>query len=226
MTTVSCADARLSLGAYVVGSLNATERAELEGHLDTCPACRDELAEFAGLPGLLARVDVADVVNGEPSAPPELLDRVLRAASFERRSERRWRVLAAAAVVAVASAGAAAAAAQIAESGNSTPRPAAVAQVLTATDPASHVSARITTQPQAWGTAVRVQLAGVPQGETCSLVVANRNGKHEVAATWKVNYTGAVDVAGATAWAPSDITSYAVVTDEGQQLVSVPAVSA
>jgi hypothetical protein len=170
----------------------------------------------------LARVDVADVVSGEPSAPPELLDRLLQAAAAERRTSRRWRVMAAAAVVAIASAGAAAAAAQIAE-GEHAPTPAQAVAVLTATDPASHVSARISAQPKSWGTAVRVQLTGVRQGETCSLVVVSRTGQHEVAASWKVTYTGAVDVAGATAWAPADIASYDIVTAEGQELVSVPA---
>jgi anti-sigma factor RsiW len=222
MTSPSCMQARLSLGAYVIGALDPVERADVERHLDTCPACRDELTELAGLPGLLARVDVADVVNGEPAAPAEMLDRLLRAAATERRTSRRWRVLTAAAVVAIASAGAAATAARIAD-GDHAPPPAAAVRVLNATDTRSHVSARISAQPKAWGTAVRVQLSNVPEGETCSLVVVSRAGQHEVAASWKVNYSGAVDVDGATAWSAADIASYDVVTDDGQQLVSVPA---
>jgi hypothetical protein len=225
MTTLSCAEARLSLGAYVVGALDPDERITVEHHLDSCPACRDELAELAGLPGLLARVDVNDVLHGEPAAPPELLDRLLSRASTENRTARRRRFMAAAAAVAIASAGAAAAAAQIAEGHNSSSTTAAASsgRVLTAIDAGTHVSARINEQPKNWGTAVRVQLTGVPEGETCSLVVTNKSGQHEVAATWKVNYTGDVDVQGASAWAPADIASYAIVTDDGQQLVSLSA---
>ena len=222
--TVSCAQARLSLGSYVVGALDPDERITVEQHLESCPVCRDELSELAGLPGLLARVDVNDVLEGEPAPPPELLDRLLAAAADENRAARRRRFMVAAAAVAIASAGAAAAAAQIAE-GHSTSSPAATAhvRVLTGSDATTHVAARISEQAKNWGTAVRVQLTGVPEGETCSLVVVSRSGQHEVAATWKVNYSGAVDVQGASAWAATDIASYAVVTDDGKQLVSVPA---
>jgi predicted anti-sigma-YlaC factor YlaD len=224
VTTLSCAEARLSLGAYVVGALDPDDRITVEHHLESCPACRDELSDLAGLPGLLARVDVTELLQGEPSAPPELLDRLLAAAATDNRVARRRRFMAAAAAVAIASAGTAAAAAQIAEGHNTSP-PAVTAQgrVLTAADATTHVAARISEQPKNWGTAVRVQLTGVPEGETCSLVVVSRSGEHEVAATWKVNYTGDVDVQGASAWAAADIASYAVVTADGEQLVSVPA---
>jgi hypothetical protein len=146
---------------------------------------------------------------------------LLVAASQERRTARKWRVLAAAAVVVLITAGTVVG---IAVSGNghhNAPRPAAASRI--ATDPATGVNAAITTEPKGWGTAVRVQLTGVHEDETCSLVVVNKNGEREVAATWKVNYTGAVDVEGATAWAPANIASYDIVTDEGQRLVSVPA---
>ncbi|MFL6238257.1 MAG: anti-sigma factor family protein [Actinomycetes bacterium] len=221
MTALTCADARLSLGAYVLGALDGEDRAAVEAHLAHCASCRDELTDIAPLPGLLARIDEADLVAGDPAPPPELLDRLLRAASTERRNARRWRVMAAAAVVAIASAGAAAAAAQIAEGHGS--RPAAAVSTLSATDPVSHVTARISAAAKTWGTAVRVQLAGVREGETCSLVVTSRTGQHEVAASWRVNYTGSVDVEGATEWPTSDIASYDVVTSDGHHLVSVRA---
>ena len=41
------------LGPYVLGGLDADDRARLEAHLPTCAACRDELATYAGLPALL-----------------------------------------------------------------------------------------------------------------------------------------------------------------------------
>lgn len=215
----ACEDVRLSLGAYVVGSLDGAERADVERHLDQCGACRDELSELAALPGLLARVDVA-AFDPQPPSPPELLDRLLAAAATERKRARRSRVLAAAAVVAVASAIAAATAAQVAD-GHRSSTPAVVAAPLRMTDPVTGVSAQITPQAKNWGTAVRVRLSGVPEGEICSLVVVSRTGQREVAATWKVSYSGSVDVQGASAWSPSDIASYEVVTVDGQRLVSV-----
>lgn len=223
MTALSCAEARLSLGAYVVGALDPTDRTDVEHHLEICPACRDELSELAGLPGLLSRVDVDDVIGSEPSAPPELLDRLLHAAAVERRSSRRWRIMAAAAAVAVALAGTGAAAVQLAESDHHAAAPVATGTVITRTDPRTHVTATISAQPRAWGTAVGVKLVNVPIGETCSLVVTSKTGQHEVAATWKVTYESGVDVQGATAWTAADIASYDVVTADGGQLVSVPA---
>jgi predicted anti-sigma-YlaC factor YlaD len=219
--TTSCADARLASGAYLLGALEPPERAALEQHLETCPACRDEIAELAVLPGLLGRVDLAALSTDEPAPRPELLDRLLAVAANERRAARRRRFLAAAAVVAVVGAGAAAVTAQVAEGGH---RPSTVAtQVFDAVDPSTHVRAQVAAVAKDWGTAVRVRLSGVREGETCSLVVVSRTGKREVAATWKVGYQGVVDVDGATEWSPSDIASYDVMTADGRRLVSVPA---
>jgi hypothetical protein len=220
MNAISCAESRLALGVYVLGALEPVERVALEQHLETCPACRDELSELAGLPGLLAHVDVADVVGEEPSAPAELLERLLAIAAEERRGARHWRVMTAAAVIAIASAGAAAAAVQISESHHRTPAsPTQIAR----TGSNGQVTARITTLAKAWGTAVRMQLTGVHEGETCSLVIVSRTGEREVAASWRVNYTGVVDVQGATAIPASDIASYDVMTLDGRRLVSVSA---
>jgi len=46
----------ISLGAYVLGALENGERAELESHLEVCPACRLELDRLASLPDLLSRL--------------------------------------------------------------------------------------------------------------------------------------------------------------------------
>jgi anti-sigma factor RsiW len=42
-------------GAYLIGSLAPTERADYAGHLENCPFCLREVGQLAGLPGLLAR---------------------------------------------------------------------------------------------------------------------------------------------------------------------------
>ena len=59
--TWDCADAKMSLGVYVLGAIDPAERALVDAHLATCRDCRDELAGLAGLPALLARVNPDEV---------------------------------------------------------------------------------------------------------------------------------------------------------------------
>jgi predicted anti-sigma-YlaC factor YlaD len=222
VTQPTCDETRIALGAYVVGSLDPSDRTSVDRHLESCPACRDELADLAVLPGLLGRVDVADVVAGEPAAPPEFLERLLRAASDERRTTRRWRVLSAAAAIAVVFAAAGAIGVQVANDDGGRSGIPPNAQVFNVTDPVSHVTAKLTATPKGWGTSVRIQLTGVQQGQTCSLIVVGPGGSREQAAKWKVNYYGSVDVEGATDFGLSDVSAYEVVTTSGQRLVSIP----
>ena len=42
-----CADARASLGVYVLGAIDPAERSLVDAHLLTCEDCRDELAGLA-----------------------------------------------------------------------------------------------------------------------------------------------------------------------------------
>ncbi|HEC09053.1 MAG TPA: zf-HC2 domain-containing protein, partial [Acidimicrobiales bacterium] len=89
--------------AYVLGALEPQERAEFETHLSSCRECRDETAAFAPIPGLLARIDPAEAVEGP------LPERVVAGAALEvadelhrlRRSRRLWQLTAAAAIVAL-----------------------------------------------------------------------------------------------------------------------------
>lgn len=85
-------------GVYVLGALAPADRAAYERHLATCPDCRAEVAELAGLPGLLGRLDpgtAASIVTPAEAAQaqPALLDSVLRRVGRERRRQaarRRW----------------------------------------------------------------------------------------------------------------------------------------
>ena len=101
--TWDCAEARPSLGVYVLGAIDPAERGLVDAHLVTCRDCRDELAGLAGLPALLARVNpdeisricaddtVRPLANDDP--PEELLGTVLGLAEARRR-RNRWRFLA------------------------------------------------------------------------------------------------------------------------------------
>jgi anti-sigma factor RsiW len=64
-----CAEIGPELGAYLVGSISARDRARLVRHLESCERCRDELAGLAALPGLLHRlsgVPPSDSAGPEP----------------------------------------------------------------------------------------------------------------------------------------------------------------
>lgn len=60
--TWDCQEARIALGVYVLGAIDPDERAAVDEHLDACPQCRAELAEFMELPGLLALVPSEEAI--------------------------------------------------------------------------------------------------------------------------------------------------------------------
>ncbi|MCW2813289.1 MAG: Anti-sigma factor, partial [Nocardioides sp.] len=72
---------RTALGAYVLGALPADEAAELEAHLDGCPACRAERDGLLPAAAVLGELKQADPLPVEP-APAGLdalvLDRLAR----------------------------------------------------------------------------------------------------------------------------------------------------
>jgi predicted anti-sigma-YlaC factor YlaD len=80
-------------GAYVLGALSPTERAEYERHLSTCASCRASVAALAVLPGLLGRLDAATVTTHPETAPRALLPRTLAVVANQRRAQRRRRRL-------------------------------------------------------------------------------------------------------------------------------------
>ena len=59
-TAASCREIRHSLGVYVLGAIEPSDRAQVDEHLATCADCREELASLAGLPALLRRVPTAE----------------------------------------------------------------------------------------------------------------------------------------------------------------------
>lgn len=60
-----------SAGGYVLGALSAEERHAFEQHLRECTDCRAEVRHLAGLPGLLSRVPLRDVLTDDPRELPE-----------------------------------------------------------------------------------------------------------------------------------------------------------
>ena len=210
--TLSCATATASLGVYVVGALDHAERADVESHLATCPACRDELADLAPLPGLMSRLHVEEVLAGPPPVDDAMLERLLVAATRQRRGESKHRWLAAAAAVAVLALG---------TSGGAAAWRAAHAthwKSLAAANGPVHLSVKLAAADG--GTRLEMAMRGVDRDERCSLIAVSRTGRTEVAGWWEA-YTGTAHVTATTSIVPADLRELKVVTDDGRTLVTV-----
>jgi predicted anti-sigma-YlaC factor YlaD len=210
-----CHDATLSLGAYVLGALDPDERADLERHLHACPACRDDLAEIAGMPGLLGKLTLEDIKAELPSPPEDLYHRLAGRADEEsvraRGVRRRHRLVAAAAgVVLLAGVGAGIGAWEATR-----PDPSSYA----ATAGRVHMTVKLT--DQATGTGLDVTVSGLPAGERCRLVAVAHDGTRDIAGAWAATYTGHAWVKGSTSIPSSQLEQLLLLSATGQQLVGV-----
>jgi anti-sigma factor RsiW len=206
-----CTDTRQSLGVYVLGAIDPAERSQVDRHITGCRECRDELAGLAGLPALLSRVSAEEVgrISGEDAEPVpagaeppgDFVESVLSLTAARRRRNRRWQAVAAAAAVVIAAAGAvagfrlASSPAPASQSASATTPPASW-QTARTTSALSGITATVRYNKEPWGTAMDIQVTGVPIGTTCQLWVTDGQGVHLAAAAWTV----ASDAA--TAWYP------------------------
>jgi hypothetical protein len=227
-----CAESRLSLGAYVLGALDPADRSKVDAHLAGCVGCREELASFAGLPGLLSRVSIAEVEVAPEPPSPDLLKRLLAAVARERRRDHLVRRVAVSAAAVVVAAAVGVTGLAVNASHHSTTPATGNATTFTATDPITHVTASVVEWPKAWGAALEVKVAlGGTQGQVdsyggqgtdrCQLVAVDANGVKDVAASWSATPSGKIVAQGATAFAASDIASFDVMRGD-QMLVSIP----
>lgn len=210
--SLSCSEATIALGAYVVGALDHSERGEVEAHLATCPACRDELAALAPLPGLMSRLSLAEVEAGPPPVDDAMLERVLVAADRERRTETRRRWLAAAAVIALFAVGTGGAvAAWQATHGNDWPQYEAQR---------GQVHLTVTVSDDVGGSKLNMALWGVAPEQRCSVIAVSRSGRTEVAGWWEATYAGTAKITGSTSIEREDLAEIRVVTDDGTRLLT------
>jgi hypothetical protein len=222
-----CSRLRISLGVYVLGAIEPTERSELEAHLATCGRCRDELASLAGLPALLSRVTEEQLAQLGPPQE-ELFESVLGQANRETRGRRRRNVvlLAAAAIALVVATGLGVGAvtherpAPPVASGTPQPGP-----TLIRSDRATGVRAQVSMQAKQWGTAFDVVISGAPPGAECQLIAVDRNGRSDVAGAWEVPYATRKESAeyfGSSMITRDELASIEVRTLEGKRLISIP----
>ena len=230
---MTCEQARIALGAYVVSALDDAERAEVRAHLETCRSCRDELVELAGVPRLLARVTLAEAVHGPAQPDDDLLARLLTRLASERARHRRYRMVLASAAAVVVLALVASLVGVLAGRTTNSPASPPVAAVSTAptwsaSDAATGVWASVSVTPVTWGSRVHLDLGGVPGGSRCQLVAVSSSGAREVAATWAVPPGGyatgdpGLTVDGGVSLPSNELAHFEVVTLDGQLLVTVP----
>jgi Putative zinc-finger len=218
-----CGGARVSLGALVLGALEPQDRETIEEHVRGCSACSATLSDLAPIPGLLNRVDTADLDPAPP--PPDLLERALAQVRTEQafspqtvtHRRRRW------AAAAVGGAVAASVLVVVALvwtnlAGGDTPPTGPVA---VSADPGATVSASVTMNPAATGTELALSLTGVESGEHCQLVAVGKDGTREVAATWVATYEGEAHVTGWTGLGLDEIATLEVTTPDGSTLATL-----
>jgi len=218
--TMDCAEARLSLGVYVLGAIDPAERAQVDAHLTTCRECRDELAGLAGLPALLARVGKEEAIalaaaDGPPAsqdeeqAPPrELLATVLDLTAARRR-RRGWRDVgigvAAALIIGAGVFGGlriTAGPAQPATAGGSWE---------TVTGQSHGMSATVKYDPVGWGTQLLAKVNGIPLGTTCQLWAVMPGNKWVMAGSWITDRSeGSVWYPGSAAVNGNDVQEFVV----------------
>ncbi len=237
---MSCQFAHLD-GAYVLGSLAPAERLDFEAHLPGCAECSRGVRELAGLPGLLAQVDVADLEARTPDAPlpSTLLPALVREVQGQQRRRSVLTALVAAAVAALF-VGALAVGGVFDRSGS--PESAASPAATRSAAPAGQamvpvgevpVKAAVALTGVAWGTKLDLTCS-YPTGDgdgdeyegplapAYALVVHTREGAVEQVATWKGLPGKTMRLTGATATGRTDITSVDVRTSDGRVVLTLP----
>ncbi len=223
--TWDCADARVSLGVYVLGAIDPAERALVDAHLATCRDCRDELAGLAGLPALLARVNpdeisriraddtVRNVTDDRP--PGELIGTVLDLAEARRR-RTRWRFLAAAAAVVAIAGGLFGGLSSIRTTGTVVVPFSAASnwETVQAGNSVTGATASISYSQRSWGAAFEVLTQHIAFGTTCQLWVVHPDGTRTQVAAWTTAHDeGTVWYPGSMASTAEPIKSFQITAD-------------
>jgi anti-sigma factor RsiW len=216
---MTCDQARLSLGVYVLDALEPHERAAVDAHLVVCPECAAELVELNPLPGLLSSLTAEDVEGVAPMASPDGFERLLARAQAsivdppaQPRRHRGWRVPVGAAAAAVVLLGVVLTFGR-AGSSPSSPHTYQASQ--------GDVGITVTLTSEVRGTAVDVAVRGVPRGERCTLVAQGRDGARETVGTWQVTYSGEAWSKVATSIPRAQLTGLQLLGAKGQTLVTM-----
>jgi anti-sigma factor ChrR (cupin superfamily) len=226
-------DPHFEVAAYALGVLDPADSEAFEAHLVDCMECQAELLELHEVPAALDLIKGGPAaVSAAPAAPrrggeaavASLLDRV--AARRRKRTRGLW--LAVAAAVTITAVTPVAVRQFWPEPGESS----VAAQTFRAASAEKNVQASIALVPQPWGTEVSFELTGVTGPLQCTLVAVSRTGETETVASWKVKAGQGFGVAGheeplrlkgATSFDKGDIKRFEFRTNNGPDLLDVPA---
>jgi hypothetical protein len=233
--------------AYVLGALSSEDRQAFEEHLEGCDRCSRAVRELAGLPGLLSRVDPAEIGSAAASAPlpDSLLPDLLTAVRRDRRRRSRVTIGVAAAATLLAVAGGLVArdvldgpdggpTAGTTTGATSTPSPGAgpsqepPLQQMSGVDSTS-LDGWVALEAVPWGTRLTLRCrypggdayggaGGNGSAPTYRLVVRSTAGTERVAG-WAAVPGGDLTVVGATALRPDQITAVEVRDAQGHPVL-------
>jgi hypothetical protein len=214
-------------GAYLLGALSPTERLAFERHLSGCAECTRAVRTFAGLPGLLSRVEpsLLDELMSEEPVPDTLLPSLAR--QVGRR--RRRRTVLAAGLAAAAVVAAVAVTAVVEPLGDDTPAggpgsvaaPSAVAMAPVGDVP---VRAQVAMEQVTWGTRLDLTCTydpasvddELPPEVDYVLFVSTRDGHLEQVGSWRSVGGKTMRLSAATAADHQEIASVQVRTLDGR----------
>lgn len=204
--------------AYVLGALDAPERAAFEAHLQTCAECRARVADARRGHDLLAGLDASDLEDVAPM-PDTLLPGLLRKARRERVRQRGLMV----SLAAVAAACAAALIVVLWPTGSGPSGPAA--RQFDALRP-SPVTATATLVAKTWGTQINLQCHyayGVPHDIPYLLAIFDSSGRKHLAGSWTLAPGEETRFTGGTAVQLPDIARVVISLPNGTPILQMQA---
>ncbi len=239
-----------TLGVYLLGALEPTERSAFESHLSYCDICRGELVRLAPLPGLLNQVTPEDFADGLPPTgaegtpiavatqvqpvtepvpipvqlpPPPGYDEPVERDTRQApdpRGRRYWQVAAAAAVVVLLAVGGVFGWRALREP-PAQPRAEGVTWSVTAADGSASAQARMV--DHTWGTEIYSAVQGLPPGKECYLVVYDHYGNRQVAGWWGTDHDPDEEIPGSVSFPRRKISRMEYKLDEDTVVLTIQA---
>ncbi|MEU0202382.1 MULTISPECIES: zf-HC2 domain-containing protein [unclassified Streptomyces] len=206
------------VGAYALGVLDEAEAFRFEDHLMECPRCAAEVTEFGPTARqlMLYRRATPRFVHPMAQPGPRMLDRLLAEVATRRRAGRRRVLFALAASVAFAVS--APGVAMMARGSGEQPL------TVAATDARTGVWAQVTTEDEASGSQLELQVKDAAGPRACHLVIIGRDGTEETATSWHGPGHDAHPntMMASSSLHPDQIARYEIRSSDGEVLVKLP----
>ena len=219
-------DLRIALGALALDALDADEARDVRRHLAACPRCQAEYNSFIGVRTLMDAGMVGGLARAESRTPASEVGKppVPREIGVRARPRRR---------LVLAMAGGAASAVLVAagffalgrHSGTTAPPVASGTTRVVSTTGYQGISARISFQDVAWGTAISTRMDGVPPQYHCTLWAVGKDGSQHNAGSWTSTSSGSFTVTGAVDIPTSQIARFVLDLPYQQELTARVAAS-